>query len=58
MPYSSDAQRKWAHTKEGMKALGGEAKVSEWDAASKGMSLPEHAPKKKVKLRVKKKSQK
>jgi hypothetical protein len=42
MPYKSDAQRKWAHTPAGVKALGGKEKVSEWDAASKGKKLPEH----------------
>lgn len=41
MPYKSDAQRRWAHTKKGIQALGGAAKVAEWDSASKGMSLPE-----------------
>lgn len=41
MPYVSDAQRRWAHTAAGTKALGGEAKVKEWDAASKGKDLPE-----------------
>jgi hypothetical protein len=40
MPYKSDLQRKWAHTEAGEKALGGTAKVAEWDAASKGMKLP------------------
>jgi hypothetical protein len=40
MPYTSDQQRKWAHTEAGMKALGGPSKVAEWDAASKGMKLP------------------
>ena len=50
MPYSSDQQRKWAHTKRGMAALGGAEKVAEWDRESKGMKLP-----KKVKLSVKKK---
>ena len=44
MPFKSDAQRRWAHTKKGKEALGGEAKVQEWDQASKGMDLPEHAP--------------
>lgn len=42
MPYKSDSQRKWAHTASGMKALGGEEKVNEWDQASKGLSLPDH----------------
>ena len=49
MPYKSDAQRRWAHTAKGMKALGGAAKVKEWDEASKGAKLPEHVkPKKKA----------
>lgn len=50
MPYVSEQQRKWAHTQSGLKALGGAAKVAEWDAASKGKKLP-----KKVKIKVKKK---
>lgn len=41
MPYKSRAQEAWAHTPEGMKALGGSAKVAEWDSATKGMKLPE-----------------
>lgn len=41
MPYISNAQRRWAHTTIGMKALGGASKVKEWDEASKGMKLPE-----------------
>ncbi|HWQ96270.1 MAG TPA: hypothetical protein VN368_02745 [Candidatus Methylomirabilis sp.] len=45
MPYKSKAQEKWAHTPEGIKKLGG--KVKEWDAASKGLKLPEHVKKKK-----------
>ncbi len=40
MPYKSTAQERWAHTDEGTKALGGSAKVAEWDAASKGKKLP------------------
>lgn len=40
MPFKSDAQRRWAHTADGIAALGGPAKVAEWDAASKGMKLP------------------
>jgi hypothetical protein len=40
MPYKSVAQRGWAHTAAGTKALGGKAKVAEWDAASKGRKLP------------------
>lgn len=45
MPYVSAAQRGWAHTPAGMKALGGPAKVAEWDAASKGLKLPARASK-------------
>lgn len=41
MPYKSEAQRNWAHTKEGTEALGGPAKVQEWDEASKGHQLPD-----------------
>ncbi len=51
MPYKSLQQEKWAHTTDGMKALGGAAKVSEWDKSSKGKNLP----KKVTKIRVKKK---
>ncbi len=40
MPYKSDAQRRWAHSKAGMKALGA-ANVHEYDEASKGKELPE-----------------
>lgn len=40
MPFVSNQQRKWGHTPEGEKALGGPAKVAEWDAATKGRSLP------------------
>ena len=47
MPYKSDAQRKWAHTKTGAKALGGKVKVMEWDQASKGKKLPTKVSKKK-----------
>lgn len=48
MPYSSLQQMKWAHTKAGEKALGGKAKVAEWDKESKGLKLP-----KKVKNKIK-----
>jgi hypothetical protein len=44
-PYSSDAQRRWAHTEAGTKALGGEEKVKEWDKESKGKDLPEKVSK-------------
>lgn len=47
MPYKSDAQRRFAHTAEGMKKIG-KKNVAEMDAASKGKKLPEKAPKKPV----------
>jgi hypothetical protein len=43
MPYKSDAQRRWAHTDNGTKALGGPSVVAEWDSASKGKKLPKKA---------------
>jgi len=45
VPYKSDKQRKWAHTKTGIKALGGKEKVEEWDSASKGKKLPKKTKK-------------
>ena len=42
MPYSSDRQRRWAHTKTGTAKLGAAA-VREFDSASKGKELPESA---------------
>jgi hypothetical protein len=47
MPYKSEAQRKWAHTKNGMKALGKEG-VKEFDEASKGKKLPKKIDKSKT----------
>lgn len=44
-PYASEAQRRWAHTTKGKKALGGESAVREWDKATKGKKLPEHVAK-------------
>lgn len=43
--YASDAQRRWAHTPKGTKALGGKAAVKEWDEKSKGKKLPERVSK-------------
>lgn len=56
MPYKSLAQAAYfnIHKKE-LEKQG--VDVNEWNAASKGKDLPEHA-KKKVKLRVKKKPKK
>lgn len=45
MPYKSRRQERWAHTAAGEEALGGPAKVAEWDQASKGKKLPETARK-------------
>ena len=46
MPFKSQAQRKWAYTKEGTKALGGKKAVEEWNSATKGKKLPKRAKKK------------
>lgn len=48
MPYKSEAQRRWAHTKAGMKALGGKKAVKHWDKESKGKKLPERVKKRRV----------
>ena len=48
MPFRSQAQRKWAHTKEGTKALGGKKNVAEWNRATP-KNIPKVAPKKKGK---------
>ena len=40
-PYVSEAQRKWAHTDKGTKALGGKKAVKHWDKETKGKNLPE-----------------
>jgi hypothetical protein len=50
--YKSAAQRRWAHTQAGLKALGGKSAVHEWDEASKGKKLPEHAKKRARKHRL------
>lgn len=42
MPFRSDAQRRWGHSAAGLAALGGKAKVAEWDAATPA-HLPERA---------------
>lgn len=49
MPFKSQAQRKWAYTPEGTKALGGKRAVQEWEKATGNKKLPKVAPKKKVK---------
>ena len=45
MPYKSDAQRKFFHTNTAKKKGITGAVVKEFDKASKGMKLPEHASK-------------
>ncbi len=40
MPFVSRKQQAWGHSPAGEKALGGPAKVAEWDAATKGKTLP------------------
>lgn len=44
MPWVSDQQRKWGHSPAGVKALGGEDAVKEWDAATGDTSLSNKAP--------------
>ena len=44
MPFASRAQQKWAHSATGLRALGGAAKVKEWDDATPDFNaLPERA---------------
>lgn len=40
MPWKSIQQARWGHSPAGLKALGGKAAVSEWDAATPKGSLP------------------
>lgn len=47
MPFKSEAQKRWAHTPAGTKALGGKTAVKEWDRSTGNKKLPERAPKKK-----------
>jgi len=47
MPFVSKKQQAWGHTEAGMKALGGPAKVAEWDQAGKDYKkLPKRVSKK------------
>ena len=45
MPFKSEAQRKWAYTKVGKKALGGKKAVAEWERATGNKKLPKVAKK-------------
>lgn len=47
MPFKSLAQRKWAYTKEGTKALGGIDAVREWEQATGNRKLPKKVKKSK-----------
>ena len=49
IPLKSEAQRRWAHSPEGTKALGGESAVTEWEAATP-KNIPERVKKKKPKV--------
>lgn len=53
-PYVSDAQRKYFNANKSKLESKG-VDVQEYNEASKGMKLPEHAPKRKIKIVVKKK---
>lgn len=41
MPFLSRSQNAWGHTAAGIKALGGPAKVKEWEQETDYQSLPE-----------------
>lgn len=41
MPWLSRKQQKWGHSPSGVKALGGESSVKEWDSKTDFKSLPE-----------------
>lgn len=43
MPWASKAQSRWGHSPSGLKALGGEDKVQEWDTATPKGSLRDTA---------------
>lgn len=44
MPFKSLKQERWGNSPAGLKALGGPAKVAEWNQASKGLKLPASKP--------------
>jgi hypothetical protein len=44
MPFLSKKQNSWAHTPAGTEALGGPAKVQEWENATDYSKLPDKAP--------------
>ncbi|MGH9345051.1 MAG: hypothetical protein ACRD19_14985 [Terriglobia bacterium] len=44
MPWASIAQARWGHSPAGIRALGGQGNVREWDVASRGKRLPRRSP--------------
>lgn len=40
MPFKSEAQRRWAYTPAGTRALGGKKAVAEWEKATGNKKLP------------------
>jgi hypothetical protein len=47
VPFKSKAQNAWAHTEEGMDALGGPSAVKEWESNTDYSKLPEKKTKNK-----------
>lgn len=45
MPFVSRSQQAWGNSPAGVKALGGPAKVAEWNASTKGAKLPKRIAK-------------
>lgn len=45
MPWKSERQRAWGHSKEGIKALGGKKALAEWDKATGDRKLPKRVKK-------------
>lgn len=45
MSFKSQAQRKWAYTPAGTKALGGKKAVAEWEKATGNKKLPKKVKK-------------
>jgi hypothetical protein len=52
MPFVSKKQNAWAHTKNGTKALGGKAKVKEWESATDYKNIPTKKHSKDMKRRL------
>jgi hypothetical protein len=54
VPFRSKKQNAWAHTATGTKALGGKAKVKEWESATNYSKLPKKVEGSKPELRKRK----